>query len=77
MIDEKLKGFEKDQKSFVCILLYLAGYKFSSEDLYKYVQHNDINIRDTFKSMTLEQKSKAFAMISEALGYLPEGACNI
>ena len=71
MIDEKLKGFDKDQKSFVCILLYLAGYKFSPDELSKYVQHNGINIRETFDSMTAEQKSKAFVMIGEALGYLP------
>lgn len=73
MIDKKLQGFDEDQKSFVCILLYLAGYKFCPEDLSKYVQHNGINVRETFESMTHEQKSKAFVMIGEALGYLPEG----
>lgn len=72
-IDEKLKGFDDDQKSFVCILLYLAGYKFSPEDLSKYIQHSSINIRETFADMTLEQKSKAFVMIGQTLGYLPEG----
>lgn len=72
-IDEKLMGFDDDQKSFVCILLYLAGYKFTPEDLSKYIQHSTINIRETFESMTQEQKSMAFVMIGQALGYLPEG----
>lgn len=72
-IDIKLIGFDDDQKSFVCILLYLAGYKFTPEDLSKYIQHSTINIRETFESMTQEQKSKAFIMIGQALGYLSEG----
>lgn len=72
-IDTKLQGFDEDQKSLVCILLYLAGYKFTPEDLSKYVQHSSINIRETFADMTLEQKSKAFVMIGQTLGYLPEG----
>lgn len=72
-IDKKLIDFDDDQKAFVCILLYLAGYKFQPEDFSKYIQHSSINIRETFESMTLEQKSKAFVMIGEALGYLQEG----
>ena len=75
-IDEQLQGFDDDQKSFVCILLYLAGYKFSPEDLSKYIQHSSINIRETFSDMTLEQKSKAFVMIGQTLGYLPGGECK-
>lgn len=75
-IDTKLQDFDKDQKSLVCILLYLSGYKLSPEDLSRYIQHNGINIRETFESMTHEQKSKAFVMVGEALEYLPEGGYN-
>ena len=72
-IEKKLEDFDDDQKSFVCILLYLAGYELTKEELSKYIQHSTINIRETFESMTQEQKSKAFIMVGQALGYFSEG----
>lgn len=72
-IDEKLMGFDDDQKSFACAMLHIAGYPLAPEVLSKYVQHSTINFKETFDSLTKEQKAKVFFMVGEALGYFSEG----
>lgn len=76
-IDEKLMGFDDDQKSFACTMLHIAGYPLAPEVLSKYVQHSTINFKETFDSLTKEQKAKVFFMVGEALGYSwEEGDAN-
>lgn len=65
-----LKGFDNDQKSFICTLLSISGYKLDEELYRDYVQHSSIDILDTFESMSFEQQKRAFLVIGETLGYL-------
>lgn len=74
---EKLEGFDDDQKSLVYIMLYLAGYSLSPEILSNYVQHYTINLKETFNSMTKEQKTKMYFIVGQALGYSLEEGDNI
>ena len=65
-----IKDFDDDQKSFVCTLLSISGYKLDEKLYHDYVQHSSIDILDAFESMSFEQQKRAFLVIGETLGYL-------